>query len=85
MGAQQAFRTQPKNMTVRAGTMVMLRCEVLRPSGFVQWVKDGLLLGPQQSLPGFPRYSLLGDPKRGESPGRVGVRVRVRVLVDGYG
>uniref|UniRef100_A0A673Z6V6 NPHS1 adhesion molecule, nephrin n=1 Tax=Salmo trutta TaxID=8032 RepID=A0A673Z6V6_SALTR len=58
--------TQPKNMTVRAGTTVMLRCEVLRPSGFVQWVKDGLLLGPQQSLPGFPRYSLLGDHKRGE-------------------
>ncbi|XP_045574610.1 nephrin isoform X2 [Salmo salar] len=66
VGAQQAFRTQPKNMTVRAGTTVMLRCEVLRPSGVVQWVKDGLLLGPQQSLPGFPRYSLLGDPKRGQ-------------------
>uniref|UniRef100_A0A8C7CJ41 NPHS1 adhesion molecule, nephrin n=1 Tax=Oncorhynchus kisutch TaxID=8019 RepID=A0A8C7CJ41_ONCKI len=78
----QAFRTQPKNMTVRAGTMVMLRCEMLRPSGAVQWVKDDLLLGPQQSLPGFPHYSLLGDPKIGESPGRVGVRVRVRVVVD---
>ncbi|KAM9404068.1 LOW QUALITY PROTEIN: nephrin [Salvelinus alpinus] len=61
VGAQQAFRTQPKNMAVRAGTTLT---EVLRPSGVVQWVKDGLLLGSQQSLLGFPHYSLLGDPKR---------------------
>lgn len=64
--AQQAFRTEPRNLTVHKGATAVLKCEVLRASGTVQWVKDGLLLGPQQSLPGFPRYSMIGSPKRGK-------------------
>ncbi|XP_061109515.1 nephrin [Conger conger] len=64
--SQQAFRTQPRNVTVKAGGTAVLRCEVLRPSGVVQWVKDGLLLGPQRSLPGFPRYSMTGAEKKGQ-------------------
>uniref|UniRef100_A0A3Q0SLS6 NPHS1 adhesion molecule, nephrin n=1 Tax=Amphilophus citrinellus TaxID=61819 RepID=A0A3Q0SLS6_AMPCI len=64
--AQQAFRTEPRNLTVRMGATAVLRCEVLRASGTVQWAKDGLLLGPQRSLPGFPRYSMIGNPKRGK-------------------
>lgn len=48
------------------GATAVLRCEVLRASGTVQWVKDGLLLGPQRNLPGFPRYSMIGNPKRGK-------------------
>uniref|UniRef100_A0A3B4XS60 NPHS1 adhesion molecule, nephrin n=1 Tax=Seriola lalandi dorsalis TaxID=1841481 RepID=A0A3B4XS60_SERLL len=64
--AQQAFRIEPRNLTVRMGATAVLRCEVLRASGTVQWVKDGLLLGPQRSLPGFPRYSMIGNPKRGQ-------------------
>ncbi|KAM4600963.1 nephrin [Polymixia lowei] len=62
--AQQAFRTEPRNLTVRMGATAVLRCEVLRASGAVQWVKDGLLLGPQRSLPGFPRYSMIGNPNK---------------------
>ncbi|XP_024917605.1 nephrin isoform X2 [Cynoglossus semilaevis] len=64
--AQQVFRNEPRNQTVRMGATAVLRCEVLRASGTVQWVKDGLLLGPQKSLPGFPRYSMIGNPKRGQ-------------------
>uniref|UniRef100_A0A8D0D7W3 NPHS1 adhesion molecule, nephrin n=1 Tax=Sander lucioperca TaxID=283035 RepID=A0A8D0D7W3_SANLU len=64
--AQQAFRSEPRNLTVRMGATAVLRCEVLRASGTVQWVKDGLLLGPQRSLPGFPRYSMIGNPTRGQ-------------------
>lgn len=64
--AQQAFRTEPRNLTVHTGATAVLKCEVLRASGTVQWVKDGLLLGPQQSLPGFPRYSMIGNPERGK-------------------
>uniref|UniRef100_A0A665VUV2 NPHS1 adhesion molecule, nephrin n=1 Tax=Echeneis naucrates TaxID=173247 RepID=A0A665VUV2_ECHNA len=60
------FLTEPRNLTVRMGATAVLRCEVLRASGTVQWVKDGLLLGPQRSLPGFPRYSMIGNPKRGQ-------------------
>lgn len=64
---QQAFKTEPRNVTVRAGATSLLKCEVLRASGAVQWVKDGLLLGPQRSLPGYPRYSMTGDQKKGEN------------------
>ncbi|KAG9341768.1 hypothetical protein JZ751_018490 [Albula glossodonta] len=46
--SQQAFRNQPRNVTVKAGGTAVLRCEVLRPTGVVQWVKDGFLLGPQR-------------------------------------
>lgn len=78
--AQQAFRTEPRNLTVRMGATAVLRCEVLRPSGTVQWVKDGLLLGPQRSLPGFPRYSMIGNLKRGEL-----ARNKFYGLLDFYG
>ncbi|XP_045901253.1 nephrin [Micropterus dolomieu] len=64
--AQQAFRSEPRNVTVPMGATAVLRCEVLRASGTVQWVKDGLLLGHHRSLPGFPRYSMIGNPKRGQ-------------------
>ncbi|KAK2844421.1 hypothetical protein Q5P01_011080 [Channa striata] len=64
--AQQAFRSEPRNLTVRMGATAVLKCEVLRASGTVQWVKDGLLLGPQRSLPGFPRYSMIGNANRGQ-------------------
>ncbi|TSK49691.1 Nephrin [Bagarius yarrelli] len=63
---QQAFRTEPRNVTVRAGATALLKCEVLRASGTVQWVKDGLLLGPNRSLPGHPRYTMTGDENRGQ-------------------
>lgn len=64
--AQQAFIAEPRNLTVHKGATAVLKCAVLRASGTVQWVKDGLLLGPQRSLPGFPRYSMIGDPERGK-------------------
>lgn len=44
----------------------MLVCEVEHASGTVQWVKNGLLLGPDRRIPGFPRYSMTGDPNKGE-------------------
>ncbi|XP_041843468.1 nephrin [Melanotaenia boesemani] len=63
MQAQQAFRHEPRNLTVRMGATAELKCEVLRPSGTVQWVKDGLVLGPERSLPGYSRYSMTGKLK----------------------
>ncbi|CAH2318280.1 nephrin [Pelobates cultripes] len=64
--AQQAFRVQPDNVTVVQGSTAILRCEVEHASGIVQWVKDGLLLGPDRNIPGFPRYSMTGDPQKGD-------------------
>ncbi|XP_030641165.1 nephrin [Chanos chanos] len=63
---QQAFKTQPRNLTVRAGGTALLKCEVLRVSGTVQWAKDELLLGHQRTLPGHPRYTMIGDQKKGQ-------------------
>ncbi|KAM9114213.1 nephrin isoform 2-T2 [Pangshura tecta] len=63
---QQAFRVEPDNITVLEGAVALLQCVVDNPSGVIQWVKDGLLLGPDTNIPGFPRYSMMGDPSKGE-------------------
>ncbi|XP_053254346.1 nephrin [Podarcis raffonei] len=63
---QQAFRVEPDNVTVHEGKTALLRCEVDNLSGIVQWVKDGLLLGPNQDIPRFPRYSMVRDPSQGK-------------------
>ncbi|XP_051901328.1 nephrin [Pristis pectinata] len=62
---RQTFRKEPMNRTSIAGETSLLECEVDAASGPVQWVKDGLLLGPDQNLPGFPRYSMTGDRSTG--------------------
>lgn len=61
---QQTFRSEPRNLTVCMLGTAVLKCEVLWASGTVQWVKKGLLLGPDGGLPGFPRYYMIGNPMR---------------------
>ncbi|XP_062818266.1 nephrin isoform X2 [Anolis carolinensis] len=63
---QQAFRVEPVNVTIHEGGTALLKCEVDNPSGIVQWVKDGLLLGPDRHIPRFPRYSMVGDANKGQ-------------------
>lgn len=53
-------------MTVVEGNAAELQCGVSAPGSAVQWAKDGLLLGPDPRIPGFPRYHLEGDPTRGK-------------------
>ncbi|KAM8927536.1 nephrin [Pelodytes ibericus] len=64
-GVEQAFRVQPDNVTVTQGATQVLQCEVERASGTVQWVKNGLLLGPDRNIPGFSRYTMIGDQQKG--------------------
>ncbi|XP_066098592.1 nephrin isoform X2 [Saccopteryx bilineata] len=64
--ASRGFWALPENMTVVEGAAAELRCGVSAPGSAVQWAKDGLLLGPDPRIPGFPRYHLEGDPTRGE-------------------
>ncbi|KAH0631324.1 hypothetical protein JD844_005612 [Phrynosoma platyrhinos] len=59
---------EPDNITIHEGETALLKCEVDNPSGIVQWVKDGLLLGPDQNIPRFPRYSMVGDPNKVNIP-----------------
>ncbi|NP_001089175.1 NPHS1 nephrin S homeolog precursor [Xenopus laevis] len=63
---QQVFRVQPDNITIVKGSTALLSCEVEHGTGMVQWEKNGLLLGPDRNIPGFPRYSMTGDPHKGE-------------------
>ncbi|XP_052617915.1 nephrin [Peromyscus californicus insignis] len=62
----RGFWTLSENLTAVEGTRVKLPCGVRAPGSVVQWAKDGLLLGPNPRIPGFPRYSLEGDPAKGE-------------------
>uniref|UniRef100_A0A8C7E3L2 NPHS1 adhesion molecule, nephrin n=1 Tax=Naja naja TaxID=35670 RepID=A0A8C7E3L2_NAJNA len=62
---QQVFRVEPENVTILEGETALLKCEVENPSGTVQWVKDGLLLGHNWSIPRFPRYSMMGETSKG--------------------
>ncbi|XP_005361306.1 nephrin [Microtus ochrogaster] len=62
----RGFWTLSENLTAVEGATVKLQCGVRAPGSVVQWAKDGLLLGPNPRIPGFPRYSLEGDPAKGE-------------------
>lgn len=52
-------------MTVLEGSEAVLRCEVQNVGGQVQWTKDGFALGYSTVIPGFPRFSVLGDRNHG--------------------
>ncbi|XP_036895582.1 nephrin isoform X2 [Sturnira hondurensis] len=62
----RGFWALPENLTVVEGAAAELLCGVSAPGSTVQWAKDGLLLGPDPRIPGFPRYHLAGDPNKGE-------------------
>lgn len=62
---QQKFRVTPHDLQVLEGSEALLRCEVTNQAGAVQWTKDGFALGFSAVIPGFPRYSVLGDRKQG--------------------
>ncbi|XP_055601231.1 nephrin isoform X2 [Uranotaenia lowii] len=62
---QQKFRVMPRDLQVLEGSEALLRCEVYNLAGAVQWTKDGFALGFSQTIPGYPRYSVLGDRAQG--------------------
>lgn len=64
--APRGFWAVSENLTAVEGSTVKLLCGVRAPGSVVQWSKDGLLLGPNPRIPGFPRYSLEGDSAKGE-------------------
>ncbi|XP_049851856.1 nephrin isoform X2 [Schistocerca gregaria] len=62
---QQYFRILPKDVRVHEGGEAVLECEVSNLGGRVQWTKDGFALGFSSVIPGFPRYSVMGDARAG--------------------
>uniref|UniRef100_A0A8C0HAF7 Kirre like nephrin family adhesion molecule 2 n=1 Tax=Chelonoidis abingdonii TaxID=106734 RepID=A0A8C0HAF7_CHEAB len=60
------FFQQPMDQVIVAGQSVTLACVVVGYQGMVQWTKDGLALGGERDLPGWSRYSIVGDPVAGQ-------------------
>ncbi|KAH1179732.1 kin of IRRE-like protein 2 isoform X1 [Mauremys mutica] len=60
------FFQQPMDQVIVAGQSVTLACVVVGYQGMVQWTKDGLALGGERDLPGWSRYSIVGDPAAGQ-------------------
>lgn len=62
----QYFKVSPQpEVNVIEGGSVKLQCEVGNQRGPVQWAKDGFVLGYDRNIPGFPRYSMVGDANAG--------------------
>uniref|UniRef100_A0A8C9ST05 Kirre like nephrin family adhesion molecule 3 n=1 Tax=Scleropages formosus TaxID=113540 RepID=A0A8C9ST05_SCLFO len=60
------FTQQPHDLVVVAGQPVTLPCSIPGYHGIVLWVKDGLALGVNRDLSGYPRYAVVGDHDEGE-------------------
>ncbi|XP_062894342.1 kin of IRRE-like protein 3 isoform X2 [Mobula hypostoma] len=77
-GHASSFIQQPEDRVVVAGHPVTLSCAVTGYRGIILWTKDGLGLGVENQLPGFPRYSIVGDHAAGE----YNLRIEKAQLID---
>ncbi|XP_076062495.1 nephrin-like isoform X2 [Oratosquilla oratoria] len=64
-GQRQKFRRTPADQQAVAGTSVVIHCEVDFQKGNAQWTKDGFALGFNRTIPGYPRYTMIGDEAGG--------------------
>ncbi|XP_054719149.1 nephrin-like [Uloborus diversus] len=62
---QQYFRVKPKDTEIIEGQSSDLQCHIGNQAGAVQWSKDGFVLGFDPDIPGYPRYSMIVDERRG--------------------
>lgn len=62
----QYFKVSPQSdVDVIEGSTLLLQCVVGNQRGPVQWAKDGFVLGYDRSIPGYTRYSMIGDATLG--------------------
>ncbi|CAL1543240.1 unnamed protein product [Lymnaea stagnalis] len=59
------FIDQPANRSAAVDSTVVLNCSVANREGLVQWTKGGFGLGVDRHLPGFDRYSMVGNENEG--------------------
>uniref|UniRef100_A0A674CBG8 Kirre like nephrin family adhesion molecule 3 n=1 Tax=Salmo trutta TaxID=8032 RepID=A0A674CBG8_SALTR len=60
------FHLQPTDLVVVAGQPVTLACSIPGYHGMVLWLRDGMALGVNRDLSGYPRYDIVGDHSKGE-------------------
>ncbi|XP_025032327.1 kin of IRRE-like protein 1 [Python bivittatus] len=65
-GLAAYFFQQPMDQVIVSGQSVTLACVIMGYHGMVQWTKDGLALGGERDLPGWSRYSIVGDASAGQ-------------------
>uniref|UniRef100_A0A8D0BJC0 Ig-like domain-containing protein n=1 Tax=Salvator merianae TaxID=96440 RepID=A0A8D0BJC0_SALMN len=65
-GLAAYFFQQPMDQVIVSGQSVTLACVIMGYRGMVQWTKDGLALGGERDLPGWSRYSIVGDASAGQ-------------------
>uniref|UniRef100_A0A674CBE9 Kirre like nephrin family adhesion molecule 3 n=1 Tax=Salmo trutta TaxID=8032 RepID=A0A674CBE9_SALTR len=66
VGASAVFTQQPTDLVVVAGQPVTLACSIPGYHGMVLWLRDGMALGVNRDLSGYPRYDIVGDHSKGE-------------------
>ncbi|KAK6317398.1 hypothetical protein J4Q44_G00127980 [Coregonus suidteri] len=66
LGASAVFTQQPTDLVVVAGQPVTLPCSIPGYHGMVLWLRDGMALGVNRDLSGYPRYDIVGDHSKGE-------------------
>uniref|UniRef100_A0A8C8G2M1 Ig-like domain-containing protein n=1 Tax=Oncorhynchus tshawytscha TaxID=74940 RepID=A0A8C8G2M1_ONCTS len=64
--AVAVFTQQPTDLVVVAGQPVTLPCSIPGYHGMVLWLRDGMALGVNRDLSGYPRYDIVGDHSKGE-------------------
>ncbi|KAL0994582.1 hypothetical protein UPYG_G00124370, partial [Umbra pygmaea] len=65
-GSSAVFTQQPTDLVVVAGQPVTLPCSITGYHGMVLWLRDGMALGVNRDLSGYPRYDIVGDHSKGE-------------------
>uniref|UniRef100_A0A8C5JY16 Kin of IRRE-like protein 2 n=1 Tax=Jaculus jaculus TaxID=51337 RepID=A0A8C5JY16_JACJA len=65
-GPSPRFLQQPEDLVVLLGQEARLPCALGAYRGLVQWTKDGLALGGERDLPGWPRYWISGSAASGQ-------------------
>uniref|UniRef100_A0A0F8CGM2 Kin of IRRE-like protein 3 n=1 Tax=Larimichthys crocea TaxID=215358 RepID=A0A0F8CGM2_LARCR len=65
-GSSAVFTQQPTDLVVVAGQPVTLPCSIPGYHGMVLWLRDGMALGVNRDLSGYPRYDIVGDHSKGE-------------------
>ena len=64
--AEQRFRERPSDTSVIEGQTAYIRCSIDDLTGRVQWTKGGLTMGYDRSVPGYPRYTVIGREEHNE-------------------
>uniref|UniRef100_A0A6Q2ZGV7 Ig-like domain-containing protein n=1 Tax=Esox lucius TaxID=8010 RepID=A0A6Q2ZGV7_ESOLU len=65
-GSSAVFTQQPTDLVVVSGQPVTLPCSIPGYHGMVLWLRDGMALGVNRDLSGYPRYDIVGDHSKGE-------------------